>query len=207
MKLYRLFFVAITATMVACQSQPAEQTASESKDSVVEPLKTIAVGRLSQVAAEQKKAVAQLEHAQSVTTNVDSMFLYDSVIAAAKIKSIALVSKEFSALSGPVTVPFTQTANTDKISITDVKLVSVKDLNELVIEAQVKALASSAFATPFAGLTAVNAQGKKLDIGGGIGFTKKLVAGQSYTVKGTIYNYQLLDSAVTVQFDEDIKKW
>lgn len=199
-----LYAAALAVAGFACQSNSeSEQTEAKTDSATV----TLNVGQVPVLVREQKKTIANLEHAQSVTTNVDSMFLYDSVIGAAKQKGLAIVNEEFAKLQKPISVPFTQTANTDKIQIVDLHITAIKDLNEMEIEAQVKALANSAFDSPFAGLTANAESGKKLDIGGGIGVNTKLVAGQTYTFKGTIYNYSLLDSTKSIQFDEDFKKW
>lgn len=199
-----LYAAALAVVSFACQSESGSEQTDEKADSVAV---TLNVGKVPALVREQKMTIANLEHAQSVTTNVDSMFLYDSIIGAAKQKGLAVVNDEFAKLQKPIAVPFTQTANTDKIQIIDLHITAIKDLNEMAIEAQVKALSSSAFDSPFAGLTASAASGKKLDIGGGIGVSTKLVAGQTYTFKGTIYNYSLLDSTKSIQFDEDFKKW
>ncbi|MDA3882289.1 MAG: hypothetical protein PF481_03310 [Bacteroidales bacterium] len=125
-----------------------------------------------------------------------------------KMTGDSVLSALYTSIKDTVFLSFTQSENIDKIAIQDVWIVDA-DYNQLFLEARVKALDNSALRGPYTSLSAFDSEGKRLDVGGGIGgpTDTKLQAGEVYTFTGKIDKIHLLHDFNYLQFDEKIKKW
>lgn len=189
--------------MLALAGVAACNTGNENKEKKA-PVNDL--GGMTLVASRFSDSVVRLQQEQGQCSDVEKMFSFDSIIAARKIEATALMYSSFDSLAKPLTLLFEQKANTDRITIKDLRVVGTA-FNELELEARVDALDNSAYATPFASITVYDALGNRLDVAGGIGIESKLTAGQNYVFVGKIQNVQHLSPGFKIVFDEEMTKW
>lgn len=161
---------------------------------------------LAKVSEQASSNLEILTEEQNSTTDVNRMFEIDELISNIKQKSSDTLKRVLQNLSDS-SINFIQTANTDKIEIQSLKIVDV-NYNEVVVEANVKALDNSAFSGPHVGLAAASVSDSTIDVGGGISGDSKLIAGTTYIFKGKIFNINNINSKFgKIVFQEDIKQW
>lgn len=213
-----LFYIVITAIITLSQSCTNKPTENNTKnDSVQKTTDSVQqevvlapkndLGRLPEIAGIYSRKINSLLKEQSECTDVEKMFAYDSIIASAKMKANMHISHVFDSLKKPVIVYFSQTKNNDSIKIIEVRMLKAT-YDFIQLEATVQAVRKSVFNMPFASLSIYDSEGKRLDIGGGIGIdNKKLKAGQTYTFKGQMDNVSKLKPGFKMIFNEEMKKW
>lgn len=165
-----------------------------------------AIIQLGKVSSELKNKIVPLLKEQGETSDIDRMFALDSIIAS----EIKLASDSLNVVFKTIqnkAIAFEQTANLDRILIKSVTITGVS-LDELSIETQVVAQGNSAFEGPYAGLVAKATDSTIIDMGGGISGTTKLIAGQTYTFTGKVFNLSNAnDKFAKLLFEENIKQW
>ncbi|MFW5851673.1 MAG: hypothetical protein ACOCWB_05570 [Bacteroidota bacterium] len=141
-------------------------------------------------------------------TDLNSFQQLNDSIRIEKMAADSVLSALYTSIKDTVFVSFTQSENNDKIAIQDVWIVGA-DCNQLFIEARVKALDNSALRGPYTSISAFDSEGKRINVGGGIGgpADTKLEAGEVYVFSGKIDKIHLLQDFSHLQFDEKIKKW
>jgi hypothetical protein len=165
------------------------------------------LGSLPKIAGIYSRKINSLLKEQSECTDVEKMFAFDSIIASAKMKANMHISHVFDSLKKPVIVYFSQTKNNDSIKIVEVRMLRAS-YDNIQLEATVKAVRNSVFNMPFTSLSIYDSNGKRLDIGGGIGIdNKKLKAGKTYIFKGQMDNVSKLKPGFKMIFNEEMKKW
>lgn len=189
----KLFAVAAVAMCAfACSTTQVETSA------------IVSVSNVSKSFAGEIKALQSEQ--DTITVNIDRIFEIDDLIENKKNVANDSLSNFVSQLTNK-TIAFEQIANSDKIQIKDVTILSAK-YNEIEIEATIVALDNSAMVGPFVGLRAVNKTGEIIDLGGGVGCNTKLIADETYVFVGKISNINNIDDSFEkLVFDEDIKQW
>jgi len=161
---------------------------------------------IKEIIVTENLRIKALEKEQATTKDVERLFAIGDEINLIKKEAQEKLQKSFSKIGKPISLPFQQTANNEKISIHSLSIVDIQ-YPKYIVEAKVKVLQSSNFSMPYAGLTAVTPNNTRLDVGGGVGYSEKVESGKEYTFKGEIYNPEFLTDSASIIFDEPIKKW
>ena len=209
--------ILISLTVSSCQNNQSK-TKNDSKADSAMPIPDSAkleviqapkndLGSLPKIAGMYSRKVNSLLKSQSECTDVEKMFAYDSIIAAAKMKANTHIAHVFDSLKKPVIVYFSQTKNVDSLKVKELRMIKAT-YDFIQLEATVEAIRNSVFNMPFASFTVYDSTGKRLDIGGGVGIdNKKLKAGQTYIFKGQMDNVSKLKPGFKMIFNEEMKKW
>lgn len=204
------FFIALGAFISCQQSETKTENKVDDKNNTAETapaqLDSTLLDKVVETSKVHQLLIDDYLKKQSDENDIEKVFAYDDSVAQVKVVSDSIIKGLIELSSEKIELAFKQTENSDRFTVKSLYVSSAKQ-NTLQIEGEVTAIENSNASVIYISVSGFSADGKRLDVSGGLEFNERIEAGKTYTFKGEIKNIKTLEQGATFKFDQYIEKW